>query len=147
MLPVSAAERGQFLRMAEQHFRDLNSDFVPHADWTMSYFEGIQANPNYSLRWIMAEGQRAGFILYGIERHRFLPRSTGGIFELYVSPPHRRRGLARRCAQLAIAELEKLGPSKIQLEVVEGNEGARALWLSMGFHKVSERYILTPAKK
>jgi ribosomal protein S18 acetylase RimI-like enzyme len=48
---------------------------------------------------------------------------------------------------LAIAELEKLGPSRIQLEVVEGNPGATALWLSMGFRKVSERYILAQAKK
>jgi len=147
MLPVSAAERGEFLQMAEQHFRDLNLDFVPKADWTESYFEGIQSNPDYFLRWIMADGQRAGFILFGFEKHRFLPRTTGNIFEVYVRPSHRRRGLARRCAQMAIDELEKRGPSKIQLEVVQGNPGATALWLSMGFRKVSERYILARAKK
>jgi ribosomal protein S18 acetylase RimI-like enzyme len=147
MIPVSEAERGEFLQMAEHHFRDLNPEFVPQADWTKSYFEGIRGNPNYSLRWIVSDGQRAGFILFGIEKHRFLPRTTGNIFELYVCPSHRRRGLARQCAQLAVAEMEKLGPSKIQLEVVEGNRGARALWLSMGFCKVSERYILAQAKK
>ncbi|MFZ0813940.1 MAG: GNAT family N-acetyltransferase [Candidatus Sulfotelmatobacter sp.] len=147
MVPVSVADRSEFLQMAEQHFRDLNLEFAPRADWTESYFEGIQGNPNYSLRWILADGERAGFILYGLEKHRFLPRTTGNIFEVYVRPSHRRRGLARQCAQLAIAELRKLGPSKIQLEVVEGNPGARALWLSMGFCKVSERYVLAQAKK
>lgn len=147
MVPVREDERGEFLQMAERHFRDLNQEFVPQPDWTESYFEGIRANPNNSLRWIVADGQRAGFILFGIEKHRFLPRTTGNIFEVHVSPSYRRQGLAAQCAQLAIAELEKLGPSKIQLEVMEGNEGARALWLSMGFRKVSERYILAQEKK
>jgi ribosomal protein S18 acetylase RimI-like enzyme len=147
MVPVSAAERDEFLKMAEQHFRELNPEFVPHTDWIASYFEGIQNNRNYSLRWIVTDGQRAGFILFGTEKHRFLPRTTGNIFEVYVSPSHRRRGLAGECARLAIAELEKLGSSKIQLEVVEGNQGARALWLSLGFCKVSERYTLTQPYK
>jgi ribosomal protein S18 acetylase RimI-like enzyme len=147
IVPVSAAERDEFLKMAEQHFRELNPEFAPQADWTASYFERIQSNRNYSLRWIVAEGQHAGFILFGIEKHRFLPRTTGNIFEVYVSPSHRRRGLAGECARRAIAELEKLSPSKIQLEVVEGNLGARALWLSLGFCKVSERYILAQPHK
>lgn len=142
MVPVIEAEGEEFLQMAEQHFRSLNPEFVPQPDWVESYFKNIQSNPNYALRWILVDGRHAGFILFGVEKHRFLPRNTGNIYELYVGPSHRRRGIGLEAARLAVAELQRLGSSKIQLEVMEGNEGARALWLSMGFHKVSERYVL-----
>lgn len=142
MKPVRAEEREEFLQMAEEHFRSLNPSFVPQQDWIENYFEGIQSNSNYALRWIVTDGRRAGFILFGVEKHRFLPRVTGNIYELYVCPAERRHGVALRVAQLAITELQELGSTKIQLEVMEGNEGARALWLSMGFRKVSERYQL-----
>ena len=146
LVPVTDAEGQEFLQMAVQHFRSLNPEFVPQSDWIEHYFRNIQSNSNYALRWILADGRRAGFILFGVEKHRFLPRSTGNIYELYVCPSHRRRGIGLECARLAVAELQKLGSSKIQLEVMDGNEGARALWLSMGFRKVSERYVLPQAK-
>jgi ribosomal protein S18 acetylase RimI-like enzyme len=142
LIAVEPAEREEFLRVAEQHFRGLNSSFVPQEDWKRSYFENILDNPQFFLRWIVSQGKRSGFILYGVESHRFLPRKSGAIYELYVSPGMRRRGVARRAAEIAIRELQGLGPSKIHLEVVEGNEGAAALWTSLGFEKATERYVL-----
>jgi ribosomal protein S18 acetylase RimI-like enzyme len=143
MIPVAPSECEDFLRMAEQHFSELDSNFVPHEDWKREYFQTIQTNAEFFLRWIMQNEDRAGFILFGIENHRFLPRKTGSIYELYVTPQFRRRGLARDCAIIAIKELWALRPSKIQLEVVEGNTAAAALWASLGFRKVTERFVLT----
>jgi ribosomal protein S18 acetylase RimI-like enzyme len=91
---------------------------------------------------MMSGRERAGFMLYGIENHRFLPRTTGMIYEVYVAPQHRRKGIARICARQAIAELRSFCPSKLQLETVEGNEKANSLWQSMGFRRVSERFVL-----
>jgi ribosomal protein S18 acetylase RimI-like enzyme len=145
LVGVDPVERDEFMRVAEQHFRGLSSTFTPHDDWKRGYFETILANPQLFLRWILSSGDRSGFILYGLEAHRFLPRKTGAIYELYISPEKRRRGFARQAAQIAIRELLVHGPSKIQLEVVEGNAGAAALWTSLGFEKVTERYVL-PAK-
>jgi ribosomal protein S18 acetylase RimI-like enzyme len=142
MIPVSPSEREEFLRVAIAHFSELNSSFAPEEDWKQNYFETIQANPQVFLRWIMSNGERAGFILYGLENHRFLPRKTGAVYELYIVPPFRRRGIARACAEEAIRELWTFAPSKIQLEVVEGNAGAAALWRSLGFRKVTERFVL-----
>ncbi len=139
---ITIADREPFLKIAEEHFRRLNPAFSPQADWKKYYFEGIVSNPNLFLRWIMRESRRTGFILYGIEKHRFLPRLTGMIYELFVLPEFRRSGVARGSAILAIRELEAHSPSKIQLEVMEGNEGARALWRSLDFEKVSERLVL-----
>jgi ribosomal protein S18 acetylase RimI-like enzyme len=140
---ITNADRDEFLQMAEEHFRGLNPAFVPHADWKQHYFERIQANSRLLARWITVDGRHAGFTLFGIEDHRFLPRLTAMIYELFVLPEFRRMGVARACAKQAISELQALGPSKVQLEVMEGNEAAKQLWLSMGFRKVSERYVLS----
>jgi len=147
MTLVKARERDAFLKMAEQHFRELNRDFIPDLDWKTSYFENIQKDPKYSLQWIIADGHHAGFILFGSEKHRFLPRKTGVILELYVIPEERRRGIARTIAEQVICEMRKAFPSKIQLEVVEGNSAAVKLWKSMGFQKVTERFVLAERTK
>ena len=142
LVPVEPGDRENFVKMAEQHFLELNPEFTPAQDWRASYFENILGNRNYSLRWIVTGGRRAGFILYGIEEHRFLPRKTGAIYELYIVPEQRRKGIARACVELVIEELQKSSPSKIQLEVGEGNSAAAALWKSLGFQKVSERLVM-----
>jgi ribosomal protein S18 acetylase RimI-like enzyme len=142
MVAISPADRQPFLEIAEQHFRELNSGFVPQEDWKLHYFEGIMANARMFARWIVLDGERVGFIVFGLEDHCFLPRLIGLIREVYVLPEFRRMGGARNCAIQAIRELESHAPSKIQLEVMEGNTGAEALWRSLGFEKVSERLVL-----
>jgi UDP-2,4-diacetamido-2,4,6-trideoxy-beta-L-altropyranose hydrolase len=139
---VSAADRAAFLSAAERHFLSLNPNFVAEDDWRQCYFENILANDRLTLQWIVVDGQRAGFVLFGIEAHRFLPRWTGMIYELYVEPEFRRKGIAQTVAREAIGEMQSKSPAKIQLEVAEGNAGAAALWNSLGFRKVSERYVL-----
>jgi ribosomal protein S18 acetylase RimI-like enzyme len=143
MVPITVAERDEFLRVAVQHFSEVDPAFVPQDDWKESYFETIMANPQYFLRWIVCDGKRAGFILFGLEKHRFLPRKTGALYELYVLPDFRRRGVGKACAIEAIRELWTHAPSKIQLEVVEGQLAAAALWKSLGFQKITGRYVLT----
>lgn len=143
MLPIAPSEQIEFLRMAAQHFSELTASFVPQEDWEKHYFATIMANPQYFLRWIVCDEKRAGFILFGLEKHRFLPRMTGAIYELYVLPEFRRRGVAKACAIEAIRELWSHAPSKIQLEVIEGRVAAAALWISLGFQKVTDRYVLS----
>jgi ribosomal protein S18 acetylase RimI-like enzyme len=140
--PISRGDREAFLAMAVRHFCDLNSNFVAEDDWKQHYFEKVLTKPRTFARWILCDEQPAGFVVFGLEDHRFLPRLTGMIYELYVLPEFRRMGIARNCALQAIGELETFAPSKIQLEVMEGNVGAQALWRSLDFEKVSERYVL-----
>ena len=142
MLPILPVDREEFLGMAVDHFSELNSSFAPHDDWKERYFPTILSRPGCFLRWIVCDGGKVGFILFGVEDHRFLPRKTGAIYELYVLPEFRRRGIARTCALEAIKELWTYAPSKIQLEVVEGRLAAAALWKSLGFRKITERLVL-----
>jgi ribosomal protein S18 acetylase RimI-like enzyme len=147
MEAVSATDRDAFLAMAERLFRGLNPSFVPQADWKQSYFENIAGNARLSLRWIVVDDKRAGFVLFGWEEHRFLPRLNGMIYELYIEPEYRRKGVAQIVAREAIRELQSKSPAKIQLEVMEGNRAATALWESLGFRKVSERYVLAETQE
>lgn len=142
MAPIMANEKAIFLTMTLDHFKSLNPDFEPHDDWKASYFESIRSNQKMFLRWIMIGDQRAGFIIYGIEDHRFLPRKFGMIYELYICPDYRRQGLARAIGKQVIEELKNKGVAKVQLEVMDGNDKAAALWKQLGFAKVSERYVL-----
>lgn len=141
-LRITKADRSLFLQMAEQHFRELNPDFVPQQDWKEHYFERVSSNPRVFADWVQADGNRVGFVLYGLEEHRFLPRLTGMIYELYILPEFRRMGIARDCARQAISQLQTYSPSKIQLEVMDGNKAAEALWRSLGFERVSSRLVL-----
>jgi ribosomal protein S18 acetylase RimI-like enzyme len=147
LAPVLPSSRKEFLRMAQSHFRELNPLFVPHKDWKAEYFERIARNPDFRLRWIMTGRVRAGFMLYGLEGHRFLPRTTACIYELYIVPKLRRKGLARVAAEKAILELQASAASKVQLEIMEGNRAAASLWRSLGFQKVSERWVLAKRAK
>jgi len=142
MLPVTSFEQGEFLSMALKHFSEVNPSFVPQDDWKENYFATILANPLYFLRWIICDAKRVGFVLFGLEKHRFLPQMTGVIYELYVLPEFRRRGAAKACAIQAIRELRAHAPSTIQLEVIKGLVPASALWKSLGFQKVTDRYVL-----
>lgn len=144
---ISRSEADSFLAMAERLFRGLNPSFVPQVDWKQSYFDNILSNASLTLHWIVVDENRAGFVLFGLEAHRFLPRFNGMVYELYIEPQFRRKGVAKAVARQVIQELQAQSPAKIQLEVMEGNRAAAALWESLGFRKVSERYVLAEAKQ
>ena len=84
--PVSVADRDHFMAMAEQHFRRLNVSFVPQEDWRRYYLDNILRNPRLSLRWIMVEGERAGFILFGLERPSFSATPNRSYLRAVCSP-------------------------------------------------------------
>lgn len=142
LTPVRSADEQEFTLMAERHFTELNPGFIAHPDWKAGYFQSILQNPNMTLEWVMASDRRVGFILFGLEPHRFLPRKSGVIYELYIDPSFRRRGFARTSALEAIKRLRAENPSKLQLEIMDGNVSAELLWKSFGFRKVCERWVL-----
>ncbi len=67
--------------------------------------------------------RRGEFILFGLEKHRFLPRKRAGTpTKADVLPEFNRRGVANTCPTEAIRELWAHARGKIQLEVIEGRE-------------------------
>lgn len=63
---------------------------------------------------------------------------------LGVAPEHRRRGIGRQLIEAALVAGQELGCDRAGLTVREANDGARALYRSLGF---SEERILRPLRK
>jgi ribosomal protein S18 acetylase RimI-like enzyme len=63
---------------------------------------------------------------------------------MWVAPEARRAGLARDLATTVVEWARESGHERIHLHVTEGNEGARALYESMGFVDNGRRDRLRP---
>jgi ribosomal protein S18 acetylase RimI-like enzyme len=147
MQPILSSDHGEFVEMAMQYFRSLNPQFDPQPDWKQLYFQNILSDLSLFVRWVLADEQKVGFIMFGLERHRILPRVGGAIYELYIEPEFRRKGFAATAARQAISELQAQSPFKIELQIMTGNHVATLFWKALGFCKISERYVLAEAKK
>jgi ribosomal protein S18 acetylase RimI-like enzyme len=66
------------------------------------------------------------------EPHRKRAHRTS-LFGMYVTPSHRRRGVARRLLDAAIAHAEATGAAWLQLSVSSAAPGARRLYEQAGF--------------
>nr|WP_225899805.1 GNAT family N-acetyltransferase [Croceicoccus gelatinilyticus] len=64
------------------------------------------------------------------------------IHDMAVLPAHRGKGIGRALMRAVAEEAKKRGACKITLEVLSGNEGAKALYASEGY----ATYALDPAK-
>jgi len=140
--PINLREKQQFLEMATHYYKELNPAFVPHEHWKERFLESILSDSNMFLRWITVDQEKIGFVLYGLRPHRYMPVKIGWIYEIYVQSNWRGLGLGRECVWLVINEMRRLGVSKIQLEVIVGNERALEFWQKLGFIKVSDRFHL-----
>lgn len=145
--PVRNSQETDFLGMAKDYFAELNPSFVPSDEWRTSYFSRLMNSSGTFLKWIGWGGERAGFVIYGVEPHRFLPRKTAHIYEFYVLPHFRRKNVGREAAEQVLQALRGFSPAKIQLEVSFGNAAAVKFWNTFGFEKVAERYVLAEGHK
>lgn len=83
---------------------------------------------------IVSEDGRMVFVGYADVR-----RSEGWLIQgVYTWPEARRRGFARRGMDSIVREAFASGASHVQLAVVEGNEGAFALYQELGFERFAE---------
>ncbi len=60
-------------------------------------------------------------------------REWAGIYAVYVSPSCQKRGYARAVCSTLLREARELGAVKAYLQVVRGNDKAKALYQSLGF--------------
>jgi len=78
-------------------------------------------------------GRVLGYIILGELRPFFSPQAVAFVYDIWVAPEHRRRGVAR----FLLAEAERWakahGYRKIKLEVAELNRGARDLYAKAGY--------------
>jgi ribosomal protein S18 acetylase RimI-like enzyme len=73
------------------------------------------------------EGKVVGSIMAGYDGHR------GWIYSLAVLPEYRGRGLGSRLMRHAEERLKLLGCAKINLQIMQGNEGVEAFYRKLGY--------------
>ncbi len=57
-------DKTAFRQMALDHFVEINPTFVPDAAWEGHFVESCLTSESVYARWIVADGQRAGFVVY-----------------------------------------------------------------------------------
>ena len=126
---VPEAERADLDRAAfEAHFREYAADFV----------EGRRGE-----RFVAedASGRLLGYVILGELTPFSSPRPVGFVYDIWVAPDRRGRGVGRFLLQAAERWARAKGYGAIKLEVAEANAAALALYRSAGY--LAEREYLS----
>jgi ribosomal protein S18 acetylase RimI-like enzyme len=75
----------------------------------------------------VADKTVVGTIMAGYDGHR------GWLYSVAVAPTHRRQGIGARLVAHAERALIRKGCVKINLQILEGNEGVTAFYAALGF--------------
>ena len=80
------------------------------------------------LFWLAEDAQRVvGTVMAGYDGHR------GWLYSLGVHPSHREHGIGRLLLSHAETELKRLGCPKVNVQVLDRNEGSQAFWRAAGY--------------
>ncbi len=103
----------------------------------MPYVEGGRTEA-----WIAEDstGSFLGYLLLGGGGGFLTPEPHGFIFDVWVTPEHRGKGIGKFLVEWAVNWARSKGYRKIKLEVAEGNDRARHVYEELGFR--SERRYL-----
>lgn len=98
---------------------------------------------------VLLVAEEGGRLVVGFVSARLLPAVPGEpleaeVGEVFVAPPRRRRGIARRLVQRALDLLQERGAQHARLQVAVRNPGALAFWQGLGFEPV-ETLLQRPA--
>jgi|GEM_PF-186416 len=81
-----------------------------------------------------------GYLLVGPGGGFLTPEQYGFIYDVWVAPEHRGKGVGTFLVKWATEWARRQGYKKIKLEVAETNERARSIYESLGFHP-ERRYM------
>jgi ribosomal protein S18 acetylase RimI-like enzyme len=82
-----------------------------------------------------ATGERTGHLFWAARQPPGSSTTRAYLYELYIDEPFRGRGLGRRALELLEAEARGEGLPGVDLNVWGGNDAARGLYRSAGYHE------------
>lgn len=123
MMHMEMAEQGMHMRLAENGARI----------WLDSTKNGLERFGRLSVA--EADGQVIGFASASV---KLAPEHLGGarighIAHVFVTPTHRRSGIARELAQSLHEWLQAKHVTSIELQIVDRNVAGLAFWNSLGY--------------
>lgn len=138
LVPVAKAEQPALRAMMRDYFVELTA-FEPDAEDPDAHLdrawpEMLADMLGRELQWIVADGQRAGFLIV-----RTLPdwphteRMIASIVEFYVAPDFRRGGIGTTAVETLLAEHRDRGTYFVEADILIANEPAKQFWQRLGF--------------
>jgi ribosomal protein S18 acetylase RimI-like enzyme len=119
---VDAAHRSQVIEL----WKSVFGYAAPHNDPKLVIEKKLAAGDELFFVAI-ADTAVVGTIMAGYDGHR------GWIYSLAVSPPHRQQGIGSQLVACAERALTAKGCLKINLQILEENEGVTAFYASLGY--------------
>lgn len=86
------------------------------------------------------EGAFLGYLILGNGGGFLTPEPHGFVFDVWVAPEHRGKGVGKFLMEWAVRWARSKGYNKIKLEVAETNERARHVYEELGF-RPERRYM------
>ncbi len=74
---------------------------------------------------------RAGWLWYALDRDQPAPQAH--VYEIWIAPEHRRKGIATAAFRLMEKQLKAQGVAGVTLHVFAHNAAARALYVRLGY--------------
>lgn len=102
---------------------------------TYNMVANVLSNGGY---YLIAENEWGvmGWVLLGIDQNYYQNETVGFIYELFVFPPYRKKGIGHQLMKQALSQLKALGLNIVQLNVFSGNH-AKKMYEKLGFQEVT----------
>lgn len=124
--PVTRADADAIVALWRTVFPEYGDPSKPHRSPSAAVARKLEFGDG--LFWLAErEGRVVGTAMAGYDGHR------GWLYSVGVHPDARGAGIARSLVDEAERALAALGCPKINLQVYEGSEAAKAFWRSVGY--------------
>lgn len=124
--PVAPGDADAVVALWRVVFPEYRDPLHPQRDPVASVARKLAVRDG--LFWLAAqEGRVVGTAMAGWDGHR------GWLYSVGVHPEARRAGIGARLVAEAERALRALGAPKINLQILAGNEAARAFWQRLGY--------------
>jgi ribosomal protein S18 acetylase RimI-like enzyme len=138
LVPIAEMERPELRAMMRDYFVELASydpdSEDPDEHLERSWPEMLADMLGRELQWIVADAQRAGFLIV-----RTLPdwphteRLIASVVEFYIAPEFRRGGIGSAAVETMLAEHRARGTYFVEADILIANEPAKEFWQRLGF--------------
>lgn len=116
---------------------------LPSPQRTRDWLHGQLARHQMTITVALHAGQARGFITTTVVPASLTLGTAWSIRDLYVSPHHRRHGIARALLRHVIDDARAAGASRVSLQTETGNAPALALYTTVGFQPVRGLQLLS----
>lgn len=124
--PVVASDIDAIVAFWREVFPEYNDPTRPQRDPRTNIVRKLAFGDG--LFWLAEDaGQVVGTVMAGYDGHR------GWLYSLGVHPSRREHGIGRLLLSHAEVALKKLGCPKVNVQVLQTNEGSQAFWQAAGY--------------